>query len=80
MQHLRIDGYGTSFVVSGAGGAANYSVAPSSRGFVDDEELGFNHFHVTGDRIDVQFITAGGKCLHAFSHDRDGTMKIKAAA
>jgi hypothetical protein len=79
MQHLRIEGYPTSFVVNGAGGAGNYDCDPSSRGFTDDEELGFNHFHVTADRIDVQFITAEGRCLHAFSQDRAGKVEIKAA-
>jgi hypothetical protein len=79
MQHLRIDGYPTSFIVNGAGGAGNYDCEPSSRGFIDDEELGFNHFHVTADRIDVQFIASDGRRLHAFSQDRDGKVEIKAA-
>jgi len=79
MQHLRIEGHPTSFIVNGAGGAGSYEVKPTPRGFVDGEELGFNHMHVTADRLDVQFITADGACLHAFSRDRAGKVQIKAA-
>lgn len=80
MEHMRIDGYPTSFIVSGAGGASNYEVTPSARGFSDDKNLGFNHIRVTADRLDVQFINGAGECLHAFSQDRDGKVDVKAAA
>ncbi len=80
LQHLRIEGHPTSFIVSGGGGARSYECTPSTRGFTNDDALGFNHIHVTPDRLDVQFIDSSGACLHAFSQDREGKVELKAAA
>lgn len=76
MQHLQVEGYSTSFIVSGAGGAPLYDVRPTKRGFVDNRQFGFNHIYVTPERLDVQFINAAGERLHAFWRDRDGNMEI----
>ena len=76
MQHLQVEGYSTSFIVSGAGGAALYDIAPSQRGFTDNRHLGFNHLFVTPDRIDVQYINADGECMHAFRRDTKGKVTV----
>jgi len=75
MQHLKVEGYSTSFIVSGAGGAAGYPITPSDRGF-SKMELGFNHFHISPTRIKAQFINAEGECLHTFRRTLDGKVEI----
>lgn len=76
LQHLRVEGYRASFIVSGAGGAKFYEVKPSDRGYVDNRNLGFNHIHVTPEAVNVQFITDEGKCLHHFERDQAGKIKV----
>jgi hypothetical protein len=80
MQHLRVEGYPCSFIVSGAGGARLYDVNHSDRGFSNGTQLGFNHIHVTPKELSLQFITADGKQLHAFTKPIDGELKVRAAA
>jgi len=78
MEHMRIEGYPTSFIVSGAGGARNYELAPSPRGFGDNKNIGFNHIRVTPEQLVVQFIDGTGACLHAFTQDHAGKVEVKA--
>lgn len=76
LQHLHVEGYSTSFIVSGAGGAALYKVQPQTRGFVNNQHLGFSHIHVTPDALNVQLITADGDCLHHFRRSPTGQIKV----
>ncbi len=76
MQHLRVEGYHPSFIVSGAGGAKLYDIRPSKRGFSNNHHLGFNHIHVTPEELHVQFINAEGDCLHHFQRDQAGQIKV----
>jgi tartrate-resistant acid phosphatase type 5 len=76
MQHLRVDGYSPSFIVSGAGGAGLYKVNQKKRGFADNHHLGFNHIFVTPERFELQFINTAGECLHRFSRDLSGKITI----
>jgi hypothetical protein len=78
LQHLQVDGYAPSFIVSGAGGARLYDIRPSERGFAHNRCLGFNHIHVTPERLDVQFINAEGEQLHAFARTPDGKVTVTA--
>lgn len=75
LQHLKAEGYKTTFIVSGAGGAALYDVASSQRGF-SQAIHGFNHLHVTTDKITVQYIDVEGRCLHAFERMVKGKTKV----
>lgn len=75
MQHLQIDDYKTSFVISGAGGAKSYEVKSQGRGF-SKMTLGFNHIHVTPTEFKMQFINEEGQCLHAFKRGLEGKVKI----
>lgn len=77
LQHLEMDGYNASFVVSGAGGQKLYEVTPSKRGF-SEMILGFNHIHVTREKVTVQYIDTEGNCLHAFERSREGKVKVMA--
>jgi hypothetical protein len=76
MQHLRVDGYSPSFIVSGAGGAGLYEVKKSERGFADDKQLGFTHIYVTPDELQLQFIDTAGNCVHHFRRDRAGNVAV----
>jgi hypothetical protein len=78
LQHLQVEGFSPSFIVSGAGGARLYDVTPSKRGFSYNRRLGFSHIHVTPERLDVQFINADGEQLHAFSRTPAGKVEIAA--
>jgi tartrate-resistant acid phosphatase type 5 len=76
MQHLKVEGYSTDFIVSGAGGARLYDIKPTERGFANNRDLGFNHIHVTPERLDVQFINGDGECIHAFRRGLDGKVEV----
>ena len=76
MQHLRVEGYNTSFVVSGAGGASLYEIKRTERGFTDEKHLGFNYIHVTSKETNVQFINTKGDCLHHFQRTPAGDVKV----
>jgi tartrate-resistant acid phosphatase type 5 len=80
LQHLRVDGYDASFIVSGGGGARRYGVKLSKLGFVNGRDLGFNHIHVTPESFEVQFINAAGEQLHAFRRTLRGGVKVLSAA
>jgi len=75
LQHLQVASYNPSFVVSGAGGASLYNVKTATRGYAE-RMLGFTHFHVTPDKINVQFISSEGNRLYAFQRTQAGKVKI----
>lgn len=74
LQHLKVEGYKTSFIVTGAGGANLYEVKKSERGFTE-KILGFTHLHVAKDKVTVQFINSEGQCLHAFHQALNGKVE-----
>ncbi len=76
LQHLHVEGYKSSFVVSGGGGAMLYPMKDSKRGFVTNQHLGFNHIYVTPEEFHVQFIDPGGDCLHHFRRDQAGKVTV----
>jgi tartrate-resistant acid phosphatase type 5 len=76
LQHLHVEGYETSFVVSGGGGQKLYRMKDTNRGFVTNHHLGFNHLYVTQEEFHVQFINAAGECLHHFHRDQAGKTKV----
>ncbi|BCU75408.1 metallophosphoesterase [Luteolibacter sp. LG18] len=75
LQHLRVEGYRASFLVSGGGGASRYEVQQSPRGF-SMQTRGFNHIHVTEDKLTVQLINPEGQRLHAFEQTIAGETRI----
>jgi hypothetical protein len=74
LQHLEVEGYTNSFVVSGGGGAGLYAIKSAQRGFAE-KILGFVHLHLSADKMDVQFIDTNGDCLHAFRRTSAGKVK-----
>lgn len=79
LQHVEIEGYNTSFVTSGAGGARLHEVKNVEQGF-GSSVLGFNHIFVTPEKIDTQFIDSNGNLLHAFRRSRSGEVTILPAS
>jgi tartrate-resistant acid phosphatase type 5 len=75
LQHLEVEGYPSSFVVCGAGGAGLYNIKPSARGF-SDKIWGFVHLHVAPDCMQAQYISAEGERLHAFERTRAGKVTV----
>jgi len=78
LQHLQVEGYQPSFLVSGGGGAKLYEITDTGRGF-SRPILGFNHIHVNEDRILVQLIDGEGNRMHAFEKNQKGEVKILGA-
>lgn len=76
LQHLQVEGYKPSFIVSGAGGALHYDCRTTERGFVNNQVFGFNHIHVTPELLTVQYIDAKGRQLHAFTRDQAGRVEV----
>jgi tartrate-resistant acid phosphatase type 5 len=79
LQHLKVEGRKTSFVVSGAGGAGLYEVKEAQRGYAQ-KILGFTHLHVDREATTVQYIDSHGQCLHAFRRLQNGTVETIAKA
>lgn len=75
LQHLQVEGYQPSFLVSGGGGAKLYEITDTGRGF-SRPILGFNHIHVNDERILVQLIDGEGNRMHAFEKSHKGEIKI----
>jgi hypothetical protein len=71
LQHLEVEGYNTSFIVSGGGGRALHEVKETPRGFTRSQ-LGFNHIHVDRQTITTRFIDEKGNTLHTFTRDTSG--------
>jgi tartrate-resistant acid phosphatase type 5 len=74
LQHLQVEGYNPSFLVSGGGGAKSYEITDTGRGF-SREIMGFNHIHVNDQRILVQLIDSEGNRMHAFERSLKGDIK-----
>ncbi|HVJ45110.1 MAG TPA: metallophosphoesterase [Luteolibacter sp.] len=75
LQHLQVNDYQPSFLVSGGGGAKSYEITGTGRGF-SRQILGFNHIHVTKEKVTVQLIDGEGNLLHAFERDPSGAVKV----
>lgn len=75
LQHVEVEGYPGSFIVSGAGGANLHEVREARNGF-SSRVLGFNHLHVTREAIHAQYIDTQGECLHSFRRTADGRVLL----
>ncbi len=75
LQHLEVEGYHNSFVVCGTGGGSLYEVKPSTRGYAA-KIYGFNHFHITPERFEVQLVDTKGTRLHAFRRTLAGKVEV----
>ncbi len=78
LQHLEFEGHPTSFVCSGAGGAALYdlTIPESRRGPFAEKVFGFSHLEATPSEIAVRHIAADGRIVHGFSKSSLGKVTI----
>lgn len=73
MQHLEIQGYPSSFVITGGGGAGLHVDSKIHDAYALSS-FGFTHLHLTPQALTVRLLNADGHCLHAFSRSRDGVV------
>ncbi|CAN5636217.1 metallophosphoesterase [soil metagenome] len=73
MQHLEIQGYLSSFVITGGGGAGLHVDGKTHDAYALSS-FGFTHLHLTPQSLTVRLLNAHSQCLHAFSRSRDGVV------
>ncbi len=74
LQHIQVEGYPTSFIVSGGGGGSLYQKKGTRPGFYASV-FGFNHIHATKDWTDVRFVDTKGRILYAFRRMLSGEIQ-----
>lgn len=67
LQHLRIPGLATTFVISGGGGATTYEIVRADRGPFARQMHGFAHLRFGERSADVHLLDTRGRPVHAFS-------------
>ncbi|HWE95686.1 MAG TPA: metallophosphoesterase [Tepidisphaeraceae bacterium] len=80
LQHLQIDGWPTSFVVSGGGGARRKALLRDNRGPYSRSDTGFAALRFTQVTATVSLIDSHDKLLHVFERSTDGTIRILATS
>ncbi len=76
LQHLEFDELGTSFVISGGGGAHITDIRKFGRGLFSQAVNGFTHVQVSRERFTVRHLDSDAKELHAFSKTTAGQLEI----
>ncbi len=76
LQHLEFAGIGTSFVVSGGGGASITKLKKPERKPFSESTYGFSHLLVTKEKLVVRHINPLQRQLHAFSRTLAGKVDI----
>ena len=76
LQHLEFEGVGTSFVVSGGGGAAITKLKKPERKPWSESTYGFSHLLVTKDKLTLRHLDPAQKQLHAFTRNLAGRVDI----
>jgi hypothetical protein len=76
LQHLDIEEWPTSFVVSGGGGAKLQDLRRDDRGPFSRVLHGFVHLKLTPERALVRFVSADGDIVHEFIREREGKVTV----
>ena len=76
LQHLQPEGWTTSFVVSGGGGAGRRPMLRDNRGPYSRSVIGFAAFDLTPDKATVRLIGGDGALLHEFTRDGAGRVTV----
>lgn len=76
LQHLEIDGWPTSFIVAGGGGAKVRVMRTDKHGPFSRSLNGFFHLQLNENEARGKFIGADGKVLHLFTRSADGAVKV----
>jgi tartrate-resistant acid phosphatase type 5 len=80
LQHLQIEGWPTTFVISGGGGARRRSMLRDNRGPYSRSDIGFATLRFTQSAATVSLIDAHDMLLHQFERSMDGTIRILATS
>jgi phosphoheptose isomerase len=77
LQHLQIDGWYPSFVVSGGGGQKPTKMRRDKRGPFSRSLNGFAHIQFTKDQATVEFTNGrDGQIVHQFTRSKTGAVKV----
>jgi tartrate-resistant acid phosphatase type 5 len=76
LQHLELDGWSTSFVVSGGGGAGRKPMLRDNRGPFSKSVIGFAAFDFTPEKTAVRLLGGDGALLHEFTRDSAGHVVV----
>lgn len=76
LQHLEVENWPISFMVSGGGGAKLQDIRRDDRGPFFRALHGFVHLQFTPKQATVKFICVEGKVVHEFTRSATGTVNV----
>lgn len=76
MQHLEIDGWKTTFLVGGGGGAGAHVMLRDDRGLLSKSLHGFIGLRFSPEIAEISFIDYGGRIVHQATKNRAGNMAV----
>ena len=76
LQHLEVDGWPTSFVTAGGGGAEISVTTRSDRGPFSGALNGFFHLRLTPEQAEGRLISTDGTVVHEFTRSARGEVKV----
>ena len=75
-QHLEMEEWSLSFVVSGGGGAKLQDVRRDDRGPLSRVLHGFVHLQFTAEQATVKYIAVDGQVVHEFTRSAEGEVRV----
>ncbi len=76
LQHLEVDGWPTSFILAGGGGAKIRVMKRDDRGPFSRSLNGFFHLQFTPEQAHGRFISSTGELVHEFTRTASGKVKV----
>jgi tartrate-resistant acid phosphatase type 5 len=76
LQHLRLEGLTTSYVISGGGGARVRPLKREDRRHYAEAIYGFSHLSVTAEKMTLRHLDPNAAQVHAFSRSAAGEVTI----
>jgi tartrate-resistant acid phosphatase type 5 len=80
LQHLEIEGWHSSFVVSGGGGAKLYRIRRDDRGPFARAVHGFAHLQFSPEAMVLRLVDLFGRPVHVARRERDGEVRVLEAS
>jgi len=76
LQHLEIDGWKTSFILAGGGGAHVRPMRNDKRGMFSRSAYGFADFQFTDEIARCRLVGSDAAVLHEFTRAKDGAVTL----
>jgi 3',5'-cyclic AMP phosphodiesterase CpdA len=76
LEHLEVKDWGTTFLVSGGGGAGLHTIDRWAYGPFARQRNGFLHLRFDGDRAAGRFVASDGTVLHELARTRNGKVEV----